>query len=215
MAHFGQGWDTVGTRLNTGTKGAQEVHERGKAHERCTRGAREGYERCTHWHSMETAFFPRFGTIGTQLGLGRQRCTRGAREGHERSTRRAREGHERGTRDALIGTKWKRLFFIMAHLGQGWDTVEHGRQRCSRGAQEGQGAQEVHERGTRGAPEEHEKGARGAREVYSLALNENGYFSFWHTWDMVGTRASKVHKRCTRDAREGHKRCTGGAREVH
>ena len=82
-------------------------------------------------------------------------------------------------------------------------------------AQEGQGVQEVHERGTRGAPEEHEKGARGAREVYSLALNENGYFSFWHTWDMVGTRASKVHKRCTRDAREGHKRCTRGAREVH
>ena len=42
------------------------------------------------------------------------------------------------TRGALMGNKWKRLFFILAHLGHGWDS-------CTRGAREG------HERGTRGA----------------------------------------------------------------
>ena len=56
---------------DTGTKGAQEVHERG------TRGALTGTK-------METVFF-----ILTHLGHRdnwHQRCTRGARKVHERCT---------------------------------------------------------------------------------------------------------------------------------
>ena len=54
-----------------------------------------------------------------------------------------------------------------------------------------------------------------AREGHSWALNGNGYFSFWQTWDTVGTLAPKMHNRCTIGAQEVHERCTRGAREVH
>ena len=66
----------------------------------------------------------------------------GAEGGQEKGTRGLQEVHERGKRGALMGTKVETVFFIVTHLGHGWDT----------GAK---GAQEVHERGTRGAREVH------------------------------------------------------------
>ena len=50
-----------------------------------------------------------------------------------------------------MGTKVETVFFILAHLGHGWDTVAKG-------------ALEGHERGTRGAREGHESCTRGGRE---------------------------------------------------
>ena len=41
---------------------------------------------------------------------------------------------------------------------------------------------------------------RGAREVHLWALKWKRYFSFWQTWDTVGTMAPKVHERGTRGA---------------
>ena len=88
-------------------------------------------------------------------GHRRRRGKRGSREGQERSTRRARDGHERCTRGAqevhswAVGTTVETVFYILTHLGHGWDT----------GAK---GTQEMHKRGTRGALEGHKRCTRGA-----------------------------------------------------
>ena len=90
---------------------------------------------------METAII-HFGTLGTRLGHGwdtagtrapkvHKRCTRearGSQEVYERGYRGVREVHDRDTRGALMGTKWKRLFFILAHLGHSWDSGDKGAQ---------------------------------------------------------------------------------------
>ena len=60
------------------------------------------------------------------------------------------------------------------------------------------GVREVYERCTRGSREGHKRCIRG---VHSWAINGIGNFSFWHTWNTVGTLAPNVHERCTRGAR--------------
>ena len=52
--------DSFGTQLDTGTEGAQEVHERG------TRGEQEVYERFTYWHYRGHGIF-HFDTLRTSL----------------------------------------------------------------------------------------------------------------------------------------------------
>ena len=62
------------------------------------------------------------------------------------------------------------------------------------------------------------EGTRGTREGHercpNMALNGNGYFSFWHTWDTVGTRG-RWRQRYIRSARERHESGTRVAREWH
>ena len=121
------------------------------------------------------------GTRGVLVGTFKTRTQ--ATKGHKRGVQEVNEEvHERSTRGAL---KWKRYFFILAHLGHGWDT-------------DAKAAQELHERGTRGAREGHKRFTRGAREV--------------HGWDTDAKAIQELHEMVTRGAREGHKR---GVRERH
>ena len=61
--------------------------------------------------------------------------------------------HKRGTK---VGTNVEIVFFILTHLGHGWETGKLAQKV----------AQEGHKRGTREVQEVHERCTRGAREVH-------------------------------------------------